>query len=285
MDANDSGKITEDEFINFFEDNKLSTDKRGLLTLFDECKKPGTNLLDFRMFLKRMEKESTSMSQIDSGRDRADLTDTIRGIFNKFYDDKKGGIFSLFAKYDTSADGNWTYDDFIDFMDDNKRMFKNPDGSRVSQKDEKRTFDFIDLNKDGKLSESEFFKRVMPEDYKNFILDEYSDHSKYARQVDRKLKDDKYDDLFELLNTQDMEVKTHKFRQKLYKIGLDTDSKAYDRFEKSFDGAYGRKTTKIGRLQDFINVLKKDRPLNSDDEREELRKSRKFDREDLKFES
>lgn len=82
-----------------------------------------------------------------------------------------------------------------------------------------------------------------------------------------------------------MEVKTHKFRQKLYKIGLDTDSKAYDRFEKSFDGAYGRKTTKIGRLQDFINVLKKDRPLNSDDEREELRKSRKFDREDLKFES
>jgi Ca2+-binding EF-hand superfamily protein len=285
MDANDSGKISEDEFLNFFEDNKISKNKRGLLTLFDDCKRPGTNLLDFRMFLKRMEKVAEEEKAKNSHRDRFYITETIKGVFNKHYEDKKGSYLELFGKYDSNSTGYWNYDDYIDFMDDNKRQFKNSDGSRISQKEQKKTFDSIDLDKDGKLSESEFFKRVMPQDYNNFLLDKFGDHSRYARYVDKKLKDDKYEDVFELLNTEDMEVKTHKFRQKLYQIGLDTDSKTYTRFEKTFDGAYGRRTTKIGRLQDFINILKEDRPLNSDEEHEELRKSRKFDRHDVKLDS
>jgi Ca2+-binding EF-hand superfamily protein len=84
MDANDSGKITEDEFLDFFEKNKLSSDKRGLLTLFDECKKPGTNLLDFRTFMKRFEKELEEESKKNSHRDRFEIVDSIKGIFNEF---------------------------------------------------------------------------------------------------------------------------------------------------------------------------------------------------------
>jgi hypothetical protein len=111
-------------------------------------------------------------------------------------------LFQLFSKYDSNATGYWSYDDYIDFMDDYKKRFKNPDGSRISQKEEQKVFNSIDLDKDGKLSESEFFKRVMPDEYNAFLLDEFGDHSRYSRYVDRKLKDERYDDLFELLNTE-----------------------------------------------------------------------------------
>lgn len=248
MDANDSGRITEAEFLEFFEKNELTDNKRGLVSLFDECKKPGTNLLDFKTFMKRLDQELKEKAEKESHRDRFDIIATFKKIFIDFQNNQKGTLFKLFQKYDSSSNGYWSYEDYVDFLDDHKKQFLNPDNTGISQKEEQKVFKSIDLDNDGKLSESEFFKRVMPEEYKTFIMDEFRDYESYSRHLDRKLRSERYDDLFELLNTEGMEVKTHLFRRKLYKLGLDTDSKAYERFEKGFDGAYGRNTTKVGRM-------------------------------------
>ena len=65
----------------------------------------------------------------------------------------------------------------------------------------------------------------------------------------------------------------------MYQIGVDTDSKAYERFEKMFSGAYGSKSVKIGRIVDLANLLRNQEvTLDSEEEREQSLRFRKFDR-------
>lgn len=91
--------------------------------------------------------------------------------------------------------------------------------------------------------------------------------------------------MLELLHTSEALVKQFKFKMKMHDLGFDTDSKNYERFQAKFETTDGKNTVRVNRINDLIMALEHDLPLDSEQEEAELKKSRKFDRDQNQLKS
>jgi Ca2+-binding EF-hand superfamily protein len=199
MEDEFEGKIRQADFIQFFDDNRLPDDKKILTAIFEDCKKPGTKFLDFKKFFKRIEKELTEDKEKNA--DRSWVINTIKKLLVEQYEVKKVDYFSVFERFDSSKSGFWKLDDFLDFIESHQKKFSTPKGLKPSEKTLKRSFESIDTDEDGKISESEFFKSVTPDEYSSFLIDHYEEQHSFARRISFKLGEKNYEDLSEYLNT------------------------------------------------------------------------------------
>jgi len=205
MEDEFEGKIRQADFIQFFDDNRLPDDKKILSGIFEDCKKPGTKFLDFKKFFKRIEKELTEDNEEkEKNADRSWVINTIKKLLVEQYEVKKLDYFSVFERFDSSKSGFWKLDDFLDFIESHQKKFITPKGQKPSEKTLKRSFESIDTDEDGKISESEFFKSVIPDEYSSFLIDHYEEQHSFVRRVSFKLGEKNYEDLSEYLNTNEM---------------------------------------------------------------------------------
>lgn len=147
MEDEFEGEIRQKDFFAYFEENRLSEDKQILGKLFEECKKQGTKLLDFKKFFKRISQELTEDKEEKArNADKFWVVETIKIILAEQYETRKTDYFATFERFDTSRLGAWKYDDFIDFIEQYSKKFTTKQGKKPSEKVLKKTFDYLDAD-------------------------------------------------------------------------------------------------------------------------------------------
>lgn len=270
MDSNGSGKISQSEFMNFFSKYDIYKNEEKLEMLYSRChSKDSENILDFKLFM-----QIVFYDEDDVGFSIPKVYKEMKHLFLDFERNKRGEIFDLFKEYDTTSSGYWQKQDFYDFLLDHKKQL---DVKGMKKSEKLRLFGSLDMDKDDKISQCELFRKIMEKEYHDALVFKYESHAVMIKVITRKLSMKRYDDLFEYFKIYDrMQMGTREFRKKIQSLGIDTSSKEYSRFEKSLKGVDGRGMTVIGLVNDYIR-FEMDRELNSDEERDMLKKSMRFD--------
>jgi Ca2+-binding EF-hand superfamily protein len=234
-DYKSQGMIEFTDFKNFFvmhgflrkEDERLNR----VCNLFKEQSVPGK--IDYMKFLLEMHlinEERVSVA-LRLRRDKA--------VDNKVHEFAKSmtqyfilnniAVTEVFDRYDY---GRKDYMDMGDF----KKLVKEVDKGvgDYGQLEMESLFNLIDTNNSGRITREEFFSKILPDHYDNYLQNRYKEFHKEYLAINKELFDLRKHDLKSFFNTKENLIPAEDFRRAASSLGVPENSERYFPFLKAF---------------------------------------------------